>query len=185
MGIRCADHVTPLYPQKLTLTSPTGGGGRSVGIVRSRTKATEFSFFIFYETESLHVINKSIYVLLMCMNLYCCMSDIQQILMYLRLLFLNRLSAVRKMLIYFFPLWRHHNFYLSSILPSVTGCWIWGSKPSGGEIFRILPDRPRGRSNHPYDGYQLSSPVIATGLWPSSLTPSNAEVKERVELNLY
>jgi hypothetical protein len=27
----------------LALTSPTGGG-RSVGIVRSRTKATEFSF---------------------------------------------------------------------------------------------------------------------------------------------
>ena len=41
MGIRCADHVTPLYPQKLALTSPTGGG-RSVGIVRLRTKATEF-----------------------------------------------------------------------------------------------------------------------------------------------
>ena len=40
MGIRCADHVPPLYPQKLALTSPTGGG-RSVGIVRSRTKATE------------------------------------------------------------------------------------------------------------------------------------------------
>ena len=33
-----------LYPQKLELTSPTGGG-RSVGIVRSRTKATEFFFF--------------------------------------------------------------------------------------------------------------------------------------------
>jgi hypothetical protein len=31
-----------LYPQKLALTSPTSGG-RSVGIVRSRTKATEFS----------------------------------------------------------------------------------------------------------------------------------------------
>ena len=42
MGNRCADHVTPLYPQKFALTSPTGGG-RSVGIVRSRTKATEFS----------------------------------------------------------------------------------------------------------------------------------------------
>jgi len=41
MGIRYADHVTPLYPQKLALTSLTGGG-RSVGIVRSRTKATEF-----------------------------------------------------------------------------------------------------------------------------------------------
>jgi hypothetical protein len=31
------------YPQKLTLTLPTSGG-RSVGIVRLRTKATEFSF---------------------------------------------------------------------------------------------------------------------------------------------
>ena len=40
VGIRCADHVTPLYPQKLALTSPTGGG-RSAGIVRSRTKARE------------------------------------------------------------------------------------------------------------------------------------------------
>jgi hypothetical protein len=34
-----------LYPQKLTLTSPTIGG-RSVGIVRLRTKATEFVFCI-------------------------------------------------------------------------------------------------------------------------------------------
>jgi len=40
VGIRCADHVTSLYPQKLALTSSTGGG-RSVGIVCSRTKATE------------------------------------------------------------------------------------------------------------------------------------------------
>jgi len=37
--------VTPLYPQKLALTSPTGGG-RSVGIVRVRTKATEFVLFV-------------------------------------------------------------------------------------------------------------------------------------------
>ena len=43
VGSRCADHVTPLSPRKLALTSPTGGG-RSVGIVRVRTKATEFSF---------------------------------------------------------------------------------------------------------------------------------------------
>ena len=42
VGTRCADHVTPLYPQKLALTSPTGVG-RSVGIVCVRTKATEFS----------------------------------------------------------------------------------------------------------------------------------------------
>ena len=45
VGTRCADHVTPLYLQKLALTSPTGGG-RSVGIVRVRTKATEFVFFV-------------------------------------------------------------------------------------------------------------------------------------------
>jgi hypothetical protein len=47
VGTRCADHVTPLYPQKLELTSPTGGG-RSVGIVRSRTKATEFFYIYIY-----------------------------------------------------------------------------------------------------------------------------------------
>jgi hypothetical protein len=45
VGIRHADHVAPLYPQKLALTSPTSGG-RSVGIVRSRTEATEFSLVI-------------------------------------------------------------------------------------------------------------------------------------------
>jgi hypothetical protein len=40
VGIRHADRVAPLFPQKLALTSPTSGG-RSVGIVRSRTQATE------------------------------------------------------------------------------------------------------------------------------------------------
>jgi hypothetical protein len=35
-----ADHVAPLYPQKLALTSPTRGG-RSIDIVRSRTNTTE------------------------------------------------------------------------------------------------------------------------------------------------
>ena len=47
---RCADHVTPLYPQKLALTSPTGGGC-SVGIVRVRTKATEFSLGLLVTTH--------------------------------------------------------------------------------------------------------------------------------------
>ena len=55
MGTRCADHVTPLYPQKLELTSPTGGG-RSVGIVRVRTKATEFSLGDRY-ANYVHTIN--------------------------------------------------------------------------------------------------------------------------------
>ena len=46
VGTRCADHVTLLYPHKLALTSPTGGG-RPVGTVRVRTKATEFSLVFF------------------------------------------------------------------------------------------------------------------------------------------
>jgi hypothetical protein len=39
-GIRRTDHTTTLYPQEFALTSPIRGG-RSVGTVRSRTKATE------------------------------------------------------------------------------------------------------------------------------------------------
>jgi hypothetical protein len=44
--IRCADYATPSTRKKLVLTSTSGG--RSVGIVRLRTKATEFSFLIVY-----------------------------------------------------------------------------------------------------------------------------------------
>jgi len=65
VGTRCADHVTPLYPQKLALTSPTDGG-RSVGIVRVRTKATEFSLVldtlisqIYFGNKTLHVSDSS------------------------------------------------------------------------------------------------------------------------------
>jgi hypothetical protein len=42
VGIRRADHATSFYPQKLALTSLTSGG-LSVGIVLSRTKATELN----------------------------------------------------------------------------------------------------------------------------------------------
>jgi hypothetical protein len=44
VGTRCADHAT-LCTLKLPLTSPTSGG-LSVGIVRLRSKATEFNFSI-------------------------------------------------------------------------------------------------------------------------------------------
>ena len=63
VGTRCADHVTPLYPQKLALTSPTGGG-RSVGIVRVLTKATEFSYVKHQLTlEQLFDLNKALGIL--------------------------------------------------------------------------------------------------------------------------
>jgi hypothetical protein len=52
------DRVNPLrsprdtlFQQKFALTSPTSGG-RSVGIVRSRTKATEFSLVLVFSTET-------------------------------------------------------------------------------------------------------------------------------------
>jgi hypothetical protein len=46
VGIRHADHVAPFIRKKLALTSPTCGG-RSVGIVRSRTQTMEFVLFVF------------------------------------------------------------------------------------------------------------------------------------------
>jgi hypothetical protein len=62
------------YPQKVALSSPTNGG-RSVGIVRLRTHATEF----FQElplgrTSSAHV---EVYWLFK-LNLVCCVTDICQ-----------------------------------------------------------------------------------------------------------
>jgi hypothetical protein len=43
IGIRHADHVAISIRKKLAITSPTSGG-RSVGIVRSRTQTIEFCF---------------------------------------------------------------------------------------------------------------------------------------------
>jgi hypothetical protein len=43
--IRRADHVAPSIRQRLAITSPTRGG-RSVGIVRSRTQTMEFSLVL-------------------------------------------------------------------------------------------------------------------------------------------
>jgi hypothetical protein len=61
-----------LYPQKLAVASPTSGG-RSIGIVRSRTKATEFSlvfscyFFYLYHISRIVVkISRISLLLLVC-----------------------------------------------------------------------------------------------------------------------
>jgi hypothetical protein len=51
-GIRHADHVAPSIRKKLAITSATRGG-RSVGIVRSRTQTMEFSLvFICFPSSS-------------------------------------------------------------------------------------------------------------------------------------
>jgi hypothetical protein len=46
VGIRHADHMAPSIRKKLAISSPTSGG-RSVGIVRSRTQTMEFVCLIF------------------------------------------------------------------------------------------------------------------------------------------
>jgi hypothetical protein len=43
VGIRHADHVAPSIRKKFAMTSPTSGG-RSVGIVRSRTQTMDFFY---------------------------------------------------------------------------------------------------------------------------------------------
>jgi hypothetical protein len=56
--IHHADHVAPLYQQKVALTSPTNGR-RSAGIVRSRTKSIEFSLVLVSKFEQSAVIIKT------------------------------------------------------------------------------------------------------------------------------
>jgi hypothetical protein len=56
VGDRHADHMAPSIRKILQLTSPTIGG-RSAGIVRSWTQATEFRFLVYlqrYFRQSLH-----------------------------------------------------------------------------------------------------------------------------------
>jgi hypothetical protein len=57
--------------------------------------------------------------------------------------------------------------------------------PVGGEIFRILPDRPWGTPSLLYSGHWgiPGGKSPEAWLWPP--TPSSAEVKERVELYIY
>jgi hypothetical protein len=62
VGIRCADHATSSIRKKLTLTSPTSGG-RSVGIVRLRTKSHGVCLFgsVSKMVSSFHTFQTTIY----------------------------------------------------------------------------------------------------------------------------
>jgi hypothetical protein len=50
LGIRHTDHVAPSIRKKLTPVWPTSGG-HLVGIIRSRTQATEVFFFFWYYSD--------------------------------------------------------------------------------------------------------------------------------------
>jgi hypothetical protein len=62
VGILRADHATPFYQQKFALTSPTSGG-RSVGIVRLRSKVMELCYV--YETAKITVGTEILAVMVM------------------------------------------------------------------------------------------------------------------------
>jgi len=64
--------------------------------------------------------------------------------------------------------------------------YVYGSNPSGGDIFRTRPDWPWGPPSLLYNGYRVSLPEgKAAGSGVDHPPPPSAEVKERVELNLY
>ena len=77
----------------------------------------------------------------------------------------------------------HNKAHTSSF--NVTGWTARGSNPGGGEIFRTRPDRPWGPPSLLYNGYRVFPGGKAAGAWCWSPTPSRAEIKERVELNIY
>ena len=61
-----------------------------------------------------------------------------------------------------------------------------GTNSGGSEIFRTRPHRRWGPPNLLYNGYRVSfSGVEGPGRGGDHPSPSNAEVKERVELYLY
>ena len=66
-----------------------------------------------------------------------------------------------------------------------TGWTVRGSNPCGGEIFRTRPDRLWGPPSLLHNGYRDFPGGKAAGAWRWPPTPSNAEVKEKIELYLY
>ena len=60
-----------------------------------------------------------------------------------------------------------------------------GSNPGGSEIFRTRPDRPWGPPSLLYNGYRVFPGGKAASCGVDNTSPSSAEVKESVELELY
>jgi hypothetical protein len=88
-------------------------------------------------------------------------------------------------------LWRRKiplpRFFIQPLFLGIaTGWTVRGSNPGGGEIFRILPDRPWGPPSLLYNGYRVSFPgVKRPGRGVDHRPSSSVGVKERVELYLY
>jgi hypothetical protein len=76
---------------------------------------------------------------------------------------------------------------ISVDIPTRYGLEVRGLNPGEGEIFRTRPDQLRGAPKLLHNTYRVSFPwVKRSGRGANHPpTPSNAEVKERVELYLY
>jgi len=72
-----------------------------------------------------------------------------------------------------------------SVWRLTTGWTFRGFNPGGGEIFRTHPDRPWGPPSLLYNRYRVFPGGKAGGAWRLPPTPSNAEVKGRLELYLH
>ena len=73
-----------------------------------------------------------------------------------------------------------------SVRRLVTGWTVRGPNPGGGDIFRTPPDRTWGAPSIVYNRYRVYLPgVKRPGRGVNHPPPSNAEIKERVELYLY
>ena len=65
-------------------------------------------------------------------------------------------------------------------------CWtVRGSNTGGGEIFRTRPDGPWGPPSLLCNGYRVFPTVKRPRRGVDHPTPSSAEVKERVQLDLF
>jgi len=66
------------------------------------------------------------------------------------------------------------------------GWTVWGSNPSGGEIFHTSPDCPWGPASLLHDGYWVSFPrTKQPGCGVVHQPTSSAEVKETVQPYTY
>jgi hypothetical protein len=72
-----------------------------------------------------------------------------------------------------------------SVYRLATGWTVRGSNPSGDEIFRTRPDRPWAPPSLLYNVYRVFPEGKTAVVWCWPPTPSNAEVKERVELHFH
>jgi hypothetical protein len=97
-----------------------------------------------------------------------------------------RLFQILQVLYFYHYIFVFQYFFYMFVQNASTGWTIRGSNPGGGEIFRSRPDRPWDPPSLLYNGYRVSFPgVKRPGRGVDHPPPSNAEVKERVELYLY